>query len=510
MTSYHNVPAHEGRQTMRQTLPRRQFLKGVAGGAASLALARVCRGQAAANVQRPNILFCLADDLSWIHTGAMGDRVVKTPAFDRVAREGVLFTNAYTVSPSCSASRACILTGQHMWRLREGAVLWGTLPREFDVYPDLLEAGGYHVGFSGKGWGPGQFQPGGRQRNPAGPAYKSFADFHKTLPPGKPFCFWFGSHDPHRPYEKGSGAKSGMNIADVKVPPFLPDSQEVRSDILDYCFEVNRFDNDVGQIMKLLEGAGQLDNTLVVITSDNGMPFPRAKANLYDYGTHMPLAARWPARVKGGRVINDLISFVDFAPTFLEAAGLKAAPSMTGRSFWDLLISDRSGDVDPARHRVFLALERHAWVRDNGAGYPCRAVRTRDFLYIRNFEPDRWPAGNPGPGLYYDRIYGDIDPGPTKTYMLEHRDAEPVRRLFQLACARRPAEELYDLKNDPDQMANVAEAGEYAARKSELRGMLDAYLKETNDPRALGNEALWDGYPYYGAVPKAAATRTSR
>src|SRR5689334_5304806 len=247
----------------------------------AIAFARTSAGAQRAATP-PNILFLLADDWAWPHAGVYGDRVVRTPTFDRVAREGALFINAYSAAPSCTPSRAAMLTGRAVHQLEEGGNLWSALPSKFAVYPDLLEKAGYKVGFTRKGWGPGNFKAGGRQRNPAGDEFKSFAEFFGQLPKDKPFCFWFGSQDPHRPYEKGSGARSGMKAENVRVPAFLPDTPEVRSDILDYYYEVERFDRESGEILRLLENAKLLDNTLVVITGDNGMPFPRAKANVYD------------------------------------------------------------------------------------------------------------------------------------------------------------------------------------------------------------------------------------
>src|SRR6185503_13989215 len=192
--------------------------------------------------QRPNILLVVADDWSHPHAGAYGDRTVKTPAFDRVAREGALFENAFTTAPSCTPSRAAILTGQTPHRLAEGGNLHSFLPARFAVYPDLLEAAGYHVGFTGKGWGPGRFEPGGRTRNPAGPAFESFEAFLQKRPSGAPFCYWFGSNHPHRPYQAGSGARAGLRAESVAVPAFLPDTPEVRNDLLDYYQEVQLFD----------------------------------------------------------------------------------------------------------------------------------------------------------------------------------------------------------------------------------------------------------------------------
>jgi len=496
---------------------RRGFLKTVGLAASGVALpgwGRSCRLFASQKPEnQPNILFCLADDWSWPHASIAGDKVVKTPTFDRVAREGVLFTNAFVTAPSCTPSRGSILTGQWHWRLEEGGDLWGTLPAKFTVYPDLLEKAGYHIGFTRKGWGPGQFKPGGRTRNPAGPQYKNFEQFLLApasrrgypgqwpgLTKGKPFCFWFGSTDPHRPYKWRSGVESGMKLQDVRVPVCLPDCETTRIDICDYYFEVQRFDNEVGQLLKILEEAGELDNTLVVMSGDNGMPFPRSKGNLYDWGTNVPLAVRWLAKVKGGHIVEDFVSLADLAPTFLEAAGLKPTADMTARSFLDVLTSGKSGRVDLKRDRVFTGKERHAYVRKDGLGYPTRAIRTYDFLYIRNFEPDRWPVGDPDVVGFRDpaQPYGDTDGSPTKTYMMEHRDDPQVNKLFALAFEKRGACELYDLRKDPAQLNNVADQPEYADVKKKLDETLMAELKGTYDPRVLGKGDAFDKYPYYG------------
>ncbi len=495
---------------------RRDFLKAVGLGVAVVALPGCTSGSALfgsyKSKNQPNILFCLADDWSWPHAGIAGDKVVKTPTFDRIAREGVLFTKAFVTAPSCTPSRGSILTGQWHWRLEEGGNLWSTLPEKFEVYPDILEEAGYHVGYTRKGWGPGRIEPGGRTRNPAGTQYKDFQEFLKSRPNGKPFCFWFGSNDPHRAYKWQSGVESGMKLEDIEVPACFPDSEEVRTDICDYYWEVQRFDTEVGELLKMLEDIGQLGNTLVVVSGDNGLPFPRCKSNLYDTGTNVPLAVRWPAAVKAGRVVEDFISLADLAPTFLEAVGLKPTADMTAKSFLNVLTSGKSGRVDRKRNKIFTGKERHAYVRKGGLGYPMRAVRTYDFLYIRNFKPERWPAGDPKDIGFRDppRPYGDIDGSPTKTYMMEHRDDSKVGKLFELAFEKRPAEELYDLRKDPVQLNNVAGLAEYAEMKEELAATLIAELKATKDPRVLGRGDAFDKYPYYGGRQKKKTSKKPR
>ena len=263
------------------------------------------------------------------------------------------------------------------------------------------------------------------------------------MPAGTPFCFWFGSHDPHRGYKKGSGVASGMKIADARVPPFLPDTPEVRSDILDYYFEVQRFDGQVGELLDKLESAGRLRDTIFVVTSDNGMPFPRAKANLYDSGMRMPLAVQWPARVRGGRNEDGFVAATDFAPTFLEAAGVYVPDEMTGESLVPILIAKRTD----RRSAVFLERERHAHVRAGNLGYPARALRTDRWLYVRNCRPGRWPAGDPEL-VFSVGPYGDVDRSPSKSVVLADEESKFFRRAF----GKRPAEELYDLRADPWQL----------------------------------------------------------
>ena len=451
----------------------------------------------AQTVTRPNILLFIADDWSYPHAGAYGDKVVKTPNFDRVAREGTLFTNAYCAAPSCTPSRASLLTGRAVHQLEEGGNLHGFLPTKFDTYPDLLEKAGYFVGHTRKGWGPGNFQAGGRTRNPAGPQFKGFDEFFKEVPQGKPFCFWFGPNDPHRPYDKDTGVQAGLKPEQVVVPPNLPDTPEVRRDMLDYYYEVERLDRDLGAVLKTLEAAGQLDNTLVVVTSDNGMPFPRAKANLYGFGTHEPLAVRWPGKAKAGQVRDEFVVLTDLAPTFLEATGLKPLAAMTGRSILPLCQGQAARD----RAQVFLERERHANVRRGDLSYPARAVRTREFLYIRNLRPERWPAGDPE--MYFAvGPFGDIDGGPSKDLLLAKRGDAALARYFKLACDKRPAEELYDLRKDPGELNNVASKAEYAAAKKKLRAQLDKWMQTTGDARAnpQTDNDYWDRVPYFGAA----------
>ncbi len=421
------------------------------------------------------------------------------PGFDRVAEEGVRFPHAFCDAPTCGPSRSALVTGQPIWRLEEAGNIHSTLPAKFATYTELLEQVGYAIGHTLKGWGPGRLPPGGRTRNPAGDKFDSFEAFLRTRGEDQPFCFWLGSYDPHRPYTAGSGQESGKDPAQVEVPAHLPDHPIVRDDILDYYVEVERFDGRVEAALDLLEQAGELENTLVVVTSDHGMPFPRAKASLYDYGSRVPLAVRWGDRIPGGRVAHDFVSLSDLAPTFLQAAGLEAPAEMTASSLLPLLESSASGQVEPSRDAAFIAMERHDGCRRGGKGYPCRAIRTGNHLYIRNFEPTRWPSGSPNAKDCARGIpYGEIDSSPTKTLMMESRGEPGIDHLAELSFGTRPEHELYDLRSDPGQLNNLA--GQPSAQQvvGQLRDRLMDHLAATGDPRALGLPALWDYYPYYG------------
>jgi N-sulfoglucosamine sulfohydrolase len=442
---------------------------------------------------RPNVLIVIADDWSSPDAGALGNAAVRTPAFDRVAREGVRFTHAFAAAPSCTPSRAAILTGQWPHRLEAGGNLWGTLPAKFAVYPDLLEQAGYVVGLTGKGWGPGDFKAGGRTRNPAGPAFQSFGAFLDKLPADRPFAYWIGPSDPHRPYEAGAAAQAGLKRGGVQVPPTLPDMPAVRDDLLDYYFEVERFDRTLADALGRLEQTGRLDNTIVIVTADNGRPFPRDKAAVYDGGSRVPLAVRWPTRAKPGVVAEGFVSLMDLAPTVLEAAGLKPPPEMTGRSLLPLLL----GGGQAARDHVFVERERHAHVRASNLSYPVRAVRTKEYFYVRNLSPERWPAGDPV-NVWSVGPYGDVDHGPSKDFILAYREDPSIASFYARAFARRPAEELYALATDPHQLVNVVNDPLHAAARKRLAAMVDDWMRRSGDPRASGNADPWSHYPYFG------------
>ena len=480
----------------------------------------MCR---AAGQQRPNVLLAISDDQSYPHASAYGDRAVSTPAFDRVARQGVLFRRAYCASPGCSPSRAALLTGRHTWQLENAGTHASSFSSRFEVFPDILERAGYAVGYTGKGWGPGNFKAGGRTRNPAGAAFAqhrldqrptkavnrndyaaNFEAFLDQVPGDQPFCFWYGASEPHRSFEAGSGKRAGGDVQKIVTPSFLPDTPEIREDLLDYCLEIEHFDRHLGRMLDILQRRDALDDTVVIVTSDNGMAFPRAKANCYEYGIHVPLAIAWPSRVPGGREVDDLVGFVDLAPTILQEAGLPRRGTMSGRGLLEILSADAGGQVGPPR-AVFSARERHSSSRHNNNAYPQRSIRKGDLLLIHNMRPQRWPAGAPRK-MEKGRLgpehggYHDIDACPTLTFLIENRDDPQWSKYFHWAVDKRPEFELYNVERDPGCLDNLAERPEHADALASLQQELRDYLRLTGDPRVLDGGEIFETYRRYSPL----------
>ncbi|QDV65586.1 sulfatase family protein [Crateriforma conspicua] len=485
-----------------------------------------------ASHRRPNVLVAICDDQSYPHASAYGYTAVSTPAFDRVAATGVRFDTAITPSPGCSPMRAAFLTGRPIWQIGPAGTHASSFPTHLQVFPELLRGSGYHVGSTGKGWGPGRHDgwpdnPAGKvynkrkQKSPSGISDKDYAanfeDFLAERGQDQPFCFWYGGHETHRGYQQGIGRQNGINVTAEQLPPFLPDAPEIRSDVADYLYEIQWFDDHLRRMMEKLEAIGELQNTLIVVTSDNGMPFPRAKANVYEYGIHMPLAISWPDRIAAGQTIDAPVSLIDVTRTIVDAASIDAGQceAMTGTSLLGAMTGVDSAALPTA---AFSGRERHSSSRFNSLSYPCRCVRDSRFLYIRNFKPERWPAGTPQKfsSASYDRNgrliraepgpehggYHDIDNGPTLAWMIAHRDDPNVRPLFDAAVAKRPAEELYDVVTDPGCLNNLIGDDEFAAQHQRLLKRLSSHLAATGDLRQTDPSAadVWETFPRFSPL----------
>lgn len=517
-----------------------------------------CLASNATADERPNIVFAFADDwgryascYAALEPGGLSD-VIETPNIDRVAQDGALFRNAFVSAPSCTPCRSSLLSGRHFWQCGRASILLGAVwDYTLQSYPLMLEESGYHIGYTYKVWGPGSpaNAPYGGGRTSYGKAGGTFNGFSQIVTNAvskgtdidaakqrqydqvrgnfvacmddaakddEPFCYWFGPTNVHRKWIQGSG-KALWNIdpdsLKGKVPPFLPDIPVMREDLADYLGEVLAFDAAVGVLLDELESRGELDNTLFVISGDHGAPgFPNGKCNLYDFGTHVAMMAMWPGKVPPGRVVDDFVSLPDLAPTFLEVGGVEVPDVMTASSLMPLLTSTKSGQIDPTRDAAFTGRERHVdTAQHDYTPYPMRAIRTKDFLYIRNFRPDRWPMGD-APGFGNDssaadlndyvqlrentrHAFADLDASPAKAEIITRRDEAAMKPFVDIAVGQRPLEELYDLRVDPHQTKNVSADAAYAQDRERLWSRLEGKLIATGDPRLIEEGRFYETTP---------------
>ncbi|PCJ60537.1 MAG: sulfatase [Planctomycetota bacterium] len=508
-------------------------------------------------MKKPNILFAFADDWGRYasayaeHEGEKSiNHLIQTPNFDWVAKEGALFKNAFVPAPTCTPCRSSVLSGRYFWQTGLGAILKGAVwDRKIPSYPFLVEDSGYNIGFSYKVWSPGvpKDDPYGgdtRRYQSAGNDFSHFSfkvtdEYEKTKnliqakkslydevknnflsfiedqDSDKPFCYWWGPNNTHREWQRGSGKKIwDINPDDLKgrLPEFLPDVHDIREDFADYLGECMAFDGGLGVLLDCLKEMGELDNTFIVVSGDHGIPgVPRAKCNLYDIGCEVALAARLPNVVKENHIIDDMVNIMDVAPTFLEIAGVEKPSTMPANSLLPIMKSSKNGQVDPERTFVITGRERHVHVaREWNLPYPQRAIRTNKYLYIRNFKPDRWPVGDPKGMDNYEAkpptfeelehetysAYPDMDASPTKAWMIHNRNNKELKESYELGFGKRPGEELYDLKKDPNYLNNLSKDNEYKSIKESLSKQLMDELENQGDPRLVEENCRFELSPY--------------
>lgn len=501
---------------------------------------------------RPNILFAISDDQSFVHTSFSGCRFVNTPAFDRIAKEGVCFTNCYAGSPGSAPSRSAIITGRYPWQNEQSGQHASSWMKKYVPFTDLLDRNGYYTGRTGKGVAPFQYARNEmdslwRKEDAAGIEYsqisykpgtatdertgkgigainyfENFKYFIEHRKDGKPFFFWYGATEPHRAYEEGSWKRQGKKLTEAVVPGFLPDNEIIRGDLLDYVVEIEWFDLHLQRMLEYLEKIGELENTIVIVTADNGMPFPRAKALSYEYGVHVPLAIRFPENFPGGRIVDDPISFTDLAPTILDLTGTdrKGMLPISGRSIVNILKSKKEGIVDQTKKYVFAGRERHSSSRWNNLGYPQRIIRDKQHLYIWNIRYERWPAGDPQASKpdsdgellpmygidekgkhHSDWAFTDVDESPSKAFLVENFQDKNIFPFFQMSFALRPEFELYDVVNDPLCLKNIAGNHSFQQIEQTLKSELMKELTVTKDPRVVGPDPeIFDSYLRYSPI----------
>ncbi|MBR9774320.1 MAG: sulfatase [Cytophagales bacterium] len=413
---------------------------------------------------RPNIIMIIADDIGYEDLGSYGNEIAVTPITDRIATEGVRFSNFFLTTSSCSPSRSSIISGRYPHNTG-AAELHTAMPEQILTFPELLKEAGYFTGQSGK-WHMGSVPRKGfdviydkkPQIGLGGEDY--WVPLLKERPKGKPFFLWLAALDAHRPWAENdfSGAH---NPEEVIVPPYLANGKATKQDLANYYDEITRFDHFIGLVEEELERQGQLENTILFILSDNGRPFPRSKTRLIDSGIKSPLLVKWPKGLKGGLTTDALVSSIDLAPTFLQLAGVDIPDNFQGKSFLTVLKNPHL----PFRNYVFA---EHNW-HDQEAHE--RMVRTKDYLYIKN---NRAQYANPGPAdSNSSNSYADLKK------LRDQGKLNPAQA--DIFISPRPYEEFYAIVDDEFQLLNRATPiGENKAL-DQLRKALEVWSIETDD-----------------------------
>ncbi len=447
-------------------------LRSQAGCFAILAL--LCFPVVARAQQTPNIVVFIADDLGWEDTSPYGNRVVRTPNLQRLADEGIRFDNFFLTASSCSPSRNSMLSARYPHNTT-AMNLHEDMSPSVELFPEVLREAGYHTMLVGKSHGTNDKQVQAKfdvlEKADWGKPWTMGDRWLAQLrarPKARPFFLWAASIDPHRPYNQGK-YEINHNPADVIVPPYYPDIPEVRAELAQYYDEISRFDQHVGMVLDQLEDEGELDNTLILVLSDNGKPFPQCKTRVNVQGLKSPLIVRYPPRVKAGSVSPSLVSAVDLAPTILEIAGSRRMKESAGKSFV------------PALENPQALIREFAFAEHNWHSFRAfeRAAITADYVYIKNELPEL-SATPPG----------DVTRVPSNVAMQAmFRDGKLASEYSDSFISPRQVEELFAIGADVHCMSNIAADADSQTKLTEMRGALAKWQAETGD-KFPGADAL--------------------
>lgn len=444
-----------------------------------LAIVGFSSGTSTSAADHPNIVFFIADDVSWNDYGCYGNSAARTPNIDRLAADGIRFDRAYLTASSCSPSRSSIITGRYPHNNGKAAELHRPISGHLPWFPEVLKQSGYYTALSGKhhmtstqpsnGTAPrptafDHVDNGKSKGDTSGSA--NWLSVTQDRPKDKPFFFWFASYDAHRGWDADGQWKENEygpmhQPADVIVPPFLSDDRKTRQDLASYYNEVTRFDHRIGVVVDELRRQGVLDDTLIYVLADNGRPFPRAKTRLHDSGMKTALVAHWPQGIAWRGASEQLVSVIDLAPTVLSIAGCDIPESMQGVSMKPLF-SDASSSIRK------YAFSEHNWHDYEAFG---RSVRHENYLLVFNQRPYlAWQ----GPA---DSVRSD-----------SHQQLRALRDSGNLSKAQadvflspRPTVALYDVQSDPHQLDNLAGQSEHAETEEHLVSVLEEWMKATAD-----------------------------
>lgn len=424
---------------------------------------------------RPNIVFIIADDVNWNDLGAYGNDIVRTPNIDQLAKDGMLFTQAFLTTSSCSPSRTSIISGLYPHNTDAEQLSW-PLPDDKNTFVEQLHNSGYWTGLAGKHhlgesvndafdtiyemqW---KDAPLGLDRRLVGDGSgcDEWIKLLRSRDKNKPFFTWLASFDAHRPFSEGI-IDDPHRPENVILPPYHPDTDSVRKDYALYYDEISRMDDYVGKVIDELENQGVTDNTIILFITDNGRAFPRDKTTLYEGGIKTPWIIKWPSKIKPGTTNDHLVSSIDIAPTFMKFAGLEPLSEFEGKDFTPLLNNDSS----PIRDQIYAEDHFHDF-----EDYT-RAIRTTEYKYIKNFYPDL--PNTPSADIIRDLTWKS---------MLSEKEKNLLNEA-QMRCfiIPRPTEELYDIANDPNELNNLAQNEAHANILTDMRSRLKKMRNTTND-----------------------------
>ena len=411
---------------------------------------------------KPNLVFIIADDCTFRDIGCYGGQA-KTPHIDRLANQGMRFTRCFQAAPMCSPTRHNIYTG--LYPVKSGA--W---PNHTRAYPHVksivhyLRPLGYRVTQTGKTHiNPREvfpFENFGGGKNPD----MNYIDrlFAETAKGGKPFCLFACSNEPHSPWNKGDA--SAYPPDEVKLPPYIVDTPRVRSDFSKYLAEITYFDSQVGEILALLDKRKLVDNTLVMVVSEQGNAFPFAKWTCYDHGLQSAMVVRWPGRVKPGAVSDAMVEYVDVAPTFIDTAGGKPVAGLDGKSFLPVLV----GEAKRHKEHVFGIMTTRG-INNGTDAFAIRSVRGERYKLILNLNHESQFTNACTKMPLFQSMIAKANGG------------DRLAKRLVYAYQHRPAVELFDLKADPLEMNNIASQAGSELHIKRLRGKLEAWMEAQGD-----------------------------
>ncbi len=422
---------------------------------------------------RPNVVWIMGEDMG-PELGCYGDPNAITPNMDRLAREGARFTNAFTHAPVCAPSRSGLITGRYPTSIGTHHMR-STLLQPPPMFTEYLKKAGYVVAW------PTRTPHGKTDFNFELPknAFDRTDDWTKDIP-RRPFFGFFNIATSHESQIRAPKEKFAENVARLKsserrdparmkLPAYTPDTPETRHDLANYYDLVTAVDYKVGEVLAALDKAGIADNTVVILSGDHGRGLPRSKRWVYNQGIHVPLLVRWPGKIKPGTVRNDLVCFLDLAPTTLALAGAEIPKELDGQVFL-------GPQTAPERKYIFAARDRMDEAYDR-----IRTVRDDSFQYIRNFHAE----------LPFAQRIAYMEAMPTMQVWRKLNAEGKLTRAQKLFFApSKPKEELYEVAADPDEINNLAGNPKYQAKLKELRAAMDEWIAKTRDMGAIPEHEL--------------------